>query len=202
MRLGIFGGTFDPIHVGHLILAEQCREACQLDRVLFIPAGQPPHKTERQITAGKQRLEMVELAIAGQTAFEASPIEIKREGPSFSVLTLSELASKNPGAELFFLMGSDSLADLPSWYQPAHIASLATLVVATRPGSVQPDVKPLVDVIGRPATVQILEHVVEIPLVEISSTDIRARVAAGRSIHYLVPRSVECYIETHGLYRG
>ena len=201
MRLGIFGGTFDPIHLGHLILAEHCREACRLDRVLFIPAGQPPHKSERQITPGKQRLEMVELAIAGHAAFAASSIELDRQGPSYSADTLAELAKQNPGAELFFLMGSDSLADLPFWYQPARIASLATLVVATRPGTERPDLKSLRDVIGLNAAERLLQHIVEIPLVQISSSAIRARVAAGQGIRYLVPRSVECFIETNGLYK-
>ncbi len=200
MRLGIFGGTFDPIHLGHLILAEHCRAACRLDRVLFIPAGQPPHKSDRQITPGRERLEMVELAIAGQAAFAASSIELERKGPSYSAETLAELAQQNPGAELFFLMGSDSLADLPFWYQPVHIAAMATLVVATRPGSEQPNVVPIRDVIGQSATERLLEHLVEIPLVQVSSSDIRARVAAGQSVRYLVPRAVECYIQDKRLY--
>ena len=201
MRLGIFGGTFDPIHLGHLILAEHCREACRLDRVLFIPAGQPPHKSDRQITPGKLRLEMVELAIAGHPTFAASSVEMDRQGPSYSAETLAELAKQNPGAELFFLMGSDSLVDLPLWYQPARIAELATLVVATRPGAERPTVGPIRDVIGPVATERLLQHTVEIPLVQISSSGIRSRVAAGQSVRYLVPRAVECYIETHGLYK-
>ncbi len=201
MRLGIFGGTFDPIHLGHLILAEHCREACRLDRVLFIPAGQPPHKTERQITPARQRLEMVELAIAGHAAFGVSEIELNRPGPSYSAETLADLAKQYSEAELFFLMGSDSLADLRLWYQPARIAELATLVVATRPGCEQPAVDTIRKVIGDAATERLLQHVVEIPLVQISSSMIRSRTAAGRSIRFMVPRAVECYIETNGLYR-
>src|SRR6185503_8889767 len=122
MRLGIFGGTFDPIHLAHLILAEQCREACRLDRVLFVPAGQPPHKSNRQITPGRVRLEMVELAIAGHSAFAASAIELNRAGPSYSAHTLADVANQHTGDDLFFLIGSDSLADLPMWYEPARIA--------------------------------------------------------------------------------
>lgn len=202
MRLGIFGGTFDPIHLGHLILAEHCREACRLDRVLFIPAGQPPHKSERQITPGKQRLEMVDLAIVGHSALAASSIELDRQGPSYSAETLSEVARQNPEAELFFLMGSDSLADLPLWYQPARIAALATLVVATRPGAALPDVTAIRGVIGDTAAERLLQHIVEIPLIQISSSSIRARVSAGQSIRFMVPRAVECYIQTHGLYKG
>ena len=201
MRLGIFGGTFDPIHLGHLILAEHCREACRLDRVLFIPAGQPPHKSDRQITPGEQRMEMVELAIAGHAAFAASSIELDRQGPSYSAETLAEVARQNAGAELFFLMGSDSLTELPSWYQPDRIASLATLVVARRPGSGQPNVTQLRAVIGPSATESLMQHVVDIPLIEIASSAIRARVAAGQSIRFMLPRAVECYIEGHRLYR-
>jgi nicotinate-nucleotide adenylyltransferase len=201
MRLGIFGGTFDPIHLAHLILAEQCREACRLDRVLFVPAGQPPHKSGRQITAGRARMEMVELAIAGHNDFAASAIELNRPGSSYSVETLAELAAQNPDDERFFLIGSDSLADLPLWYEPARIASLATLVAALRPGHARPDVESLRPVIGSNAVDQLIRHFVEIPLVDISSTLIRSRVAAGQSIRYIVPRAVECYIETHRLYR-
>ena len=145
---------------------------------------------------------MVELAIAGHPAFGVSSIELNREGPSYSVDTLAELARQNPGAELFFLMGGDSLADLPLWYQPTRIASLATLVVAARPGFARPDAGPLENVIGKAGTERLLEHIVEIPLVHISSSDIRARVANGKSMRYLVPRAVECFIETHGLYKG
>lgn len=201
MRLGIFGGTFDPIHLGHLILAEHCREACRLDRVLFIPAGQPPHKSDRQITPGKLRLEMVELAIAGHAAFAASSIELDREGPSYSVDTLAALSLEHSGAELFFLIGSDSLLDLASWHQPARIATLATVVVATRPGATRLNLEPLRAVLGPHAVEQLVQHFVEIPLIQISSSSIRTRVSAGHSIRYLVPRAVECFIETHGLYK-
>jgi nicotinate-nucleotide adenylyltransferase len=201
MRLGIFGGTFDPIHLAHLILAEQCKEACRLDRVLFVPAGQPPHKSDRQITPAKARLEMVELAIAGHASFVASAIELERPGPSYSVDTLEEVIRQNPGDTLFFLIGSDSVADMKLWYQPARLAELATIVVATRPGSRPLNVEHLRDIIGAAAVDRMLAHVVEIPQVEISSSLIRARLQAGRSVRYMVPRAVECYIETNGLYR-
>lgn len=200
MRLGIFGGTFDPIHIGHLILAEQCREACRLDRVLFVVAGQPPHKSNRQITPARQRLEMVELAIAGHSAFTASDMELNRPGPSYSVATLEQLAQHHPGDELFFLIGSDSLADLPMWYQPKRIAELATIVVATRPHSEPSDVAMLRTVLGHTAAERLKQHLVAIPLIEISSSNIRSRVTRKQSIRFMVPRSVECYVETHRLY--
>ena len=183
-------------------MAEHCREACRLDRVLFVPTGQPPHKTARPITPGKLRREMVELAIAGHPAFGVSTIELDREGPSYSADTLAELSRQDPQAELFFLIGSDSLIDLPTWYQPDRIVSLATLVVATRPGSNLPDLSPLRTVLDDARMHQLGEHIVEIPAVHISSSAIRARVAAGQTIRYLVSRAVECFIETHRLYRA
>ena len=201
MRLGIFGGTFDPIHLGHLILAEQCRDACGLDRVLFVPAGRPPHKQKRRVTSGKLRKEMVELAISGNPNFSVSAIELDRDEPSYSANTLGELAKQNPDAELFLLIGSDSLHHLPHWYQPKRIISLATPVIGTRPGSELPNLRPLQDLLGAADTEEIQQHLVEVPLVHISSSLIRGRTAVGKSIRYLVPRAVECFIETNKLYR-
>ena len=200
MRLGVFGGTFDPIHIGHLILAEHCRDACRLDRVLIVPAGQPPHKSGRRITPAKLRREMVELAIAGHAAFGVSTIELDRDGPSYSADTLAELARQHPDAELFFLIGADSLLDLPNWYQPSRVLSLATLVVATRPGSVLPDLAPVHSELEHDRLDAGHRQIVEIPAVHISSGALRERVAAGQTIRYLVPRAVECFIETHKLY--
>src|SRR5262249_32930148 len=133
MRLGLFGGTFDPIHLGHLILAEQCRESCGLDRVWFVVAGAPPHKPGGR-TAVAHRLEMVGIAIAGHSAFAVSDIEATRPGPHYSVETLETLRQDHPDEELFFLIGADSLEDLPSWREPERIARLATIVVVNRPG--------------------------------------------------------------------
>lgn len=200
MRLGVFGGTFDPIHLGHLILAEHCREACQLDRVLFVPAGQPPHKSAPQITSGKLRREMVELAIAGHPQFAVSSVDLDRVGPSYSVQTLEELARQHPGAELFFLVGADSLADLPNWHQPSRLVQLATVVTVTRPGVPLPELALVRSILDAEVVERLERNVVESPLVGISSSLIRARIAAGQSVRYLVPRAVECFIETHGLY--
>ena len=133
MRLGLFGGTFDPIHLGHLIVAEQCREACRLDRVWFVVAGAPPHKRGDR-TPVAHRLEMVRIATAGNPAFEVSEIEASRPGPHYSVDTLAAVHRDRPGDELFFLIGADSLVDLPTWRDPAGIARLATIVVVNRPG--------------------------------------------------------------------
>ena len=196
MRLGLFGGTFDPIHLGHLILAEQCRDACALDRVWLIVAGSPPHKPGGR-TAVRHRLEMVRIAIAGHLAFAASDIEAKRPGPHYSVETLEAIRRDHPDDELFFLIGADSLADLPSWREPERIAQLATIVVVNRPGleEVDPSRLPDFGAGSHPLTW------VSIPPVGIASSDLRRRLAEGRSIRYMVPRGVEAYIETHGLYR-
>jgi nicotinate-nucleotide adenylyltransferase len=194
MRLGVFGGTFDPIHLGHLILAEQCRETCALDRVWFVVAGAPPHKRGGR-TPVMHRLEMVRIAVAGHSAFAVSEIEAARPGPHYSVDTLESIHRENPDDELFFLIGADSLADLPSWREPARIAQLATIVVVNRPGIDGADPARLVG----PGSHPLLS--VNVPPIGIASTDLRQRLSEGRSIRYQVPRGVEAYIEAQGLYR-
>ena len=196
MRLGLFGGTFDPIHLGHLSLAEQCREACGLDRVWFVVAGAPPHKPGDR-TSVAHRLEMARIAVAGHPAFTVSEIEAKRPGPHYSVETLEAVHAERPNDDLFFLIGADSLADLPHWREPERIARLATVVVVNRPGidpalearppDFGPEAKPFISV--------------TIPPIGIASQDLRLRLAQGRSIRYQVPRGVEAYIEAHGLYQ-
>src|SRR3712207_5576514 len=134
MRIGVFGGTFDPVHLGHLILAEQCREQAQLDQVWFIPAARPPHKQDRPLTPFAQRLEMLALALAGHPAFRADDLEKDRPGPSYTVDTLEEVRRRQPGQELELLIGSDCLPDLPRWREPVRILELAGLLVVARPG--------------------------------------------------------------------
>jgi nicotinate-nucleotide adenylyltransferase len=197
MRLGVYGGTFDPIHLGHLILAEACREACGLDRVWFVVAGAPPHKPGDR-TSVADRLEMARIAVAGNQAFEVSEIEAKRPGPHYSVETLESIARDRPGDDLFFLIGADSLVDLPTWRQPGRIGELATLIGANRPGVPAPDRAALEQALG-PDARPILD--VTIPPIGIASNDLRRRVSTGRSIRYQVPRGVEAYIAEHGLYR-
>jgi len=194
MRLGVFGGTFDPIHLGHLLLAEACREACELERVWLVVAGSPPHKPAGR-TPVADRLEMARIAAAGNAAFEVSEVEARRPGPHYSAETLAAIAADRAGDDLFFLIGADSLVDLPFWREPERIAALASLVVVNRPGIAAP---PLPDL--GPAARPI--HHVTIPPIGIASHDLRARVAAGRSIRYQVPRGVEAYIQAQGLYRG
>jgi nicotinate-nucleotide adenylyltransferase len=199
MRLGLFGGTFDPIHLGHLVLAEQCREACGLDRVWFVVAGAPPHKRGER-TPVAHRLEMARIAVAGHPAFEVSDIEARRPGPHYSVTTLAEVRRERPADELFFLIGADSLVDLPTWREPEAIARAATIVVVNRPGIDVNPVDPAALPDFGPGTFPL--RAVAVPPIGIASHDLRRRVAAGRSIRYLVPRGVEAYIEANGLYRA
>jgi nicotinate-nucleotide adenylyltransferase len=197
MRLGLFGGTFDPIHLGHLILAEQCREACRLDRVWFVVAGAPPHKRGDR-TPVAHRIEMARIAVAGHQAFEVSDIEARRPGPHYSIDTLDAVHRERPGDDLFFLIGADSLIDLPTWRDPAGIALLATIVVVNRPGmgEVDPSILPSFG----PGTKDL--QFVTIPSIGIASQVLRQRLAERRTIRYMVPRGVEAYIEAQQLYRG
>ncbi len=202
MRVGIFGGTFDPVHYGHLLLAETCREQCRLDQVQFMPASIPPHKQQWRLTSAPRRLEMLRLAIAGHAAFVISELEIERGGVTYTVDTLTTLRERLPLDELFFLMGADSLRDLPGWRQAARICELAVPVVVRRRDTPEPDFGVLGDMVSASRLDEIRSHQVQMPLVEFSSTAIRQAVAAGRSIRYQTPRAVEMYIHTQGLYRS
>jgi nicotinate-nucleotide adenylyltransferase len=209
MRLGLFGGTFDPVHYGHLLLAECCREQCRLDRLLLLPAAVPPHKQNRELTPAADRVEMLRLAIAGNESMAVDCYEIERGGISFTVDTLRHLKSQHLGAEggeggepteLFFLMGADMLADLPHWREAVEVCRLCVPVVVPRP-ECPLDFEPLAAIATAEQIETIRRHQVEMPEIGISSSDIRRRVAAGLSIRYRTPRAVEKYIETHGLYR-
>lgn len=208
MRLGIFGGSFDPVHYGHLLLAESCREQLDLEQVWLLPAAVPPHKQDRELTPGSQRLEMLELAIAGHMGLAVSALEIERGGVNYTVDTLAKLKSQDPTRELLFLMGADSLRDLPLWKEPARICELATPVVVGRlssgPAGVadEPiDFSSLASFLSAERLAAIQAHPVQMPRIDLSSSEIRRRVAAGQSIRFRTPRAVEKYIETHGLYR-
>jgi nicotinate-nucleotide adenylyltransferase len=201
MRLGVFGGTFDPVHVGHLILAEQCREQGRLDLVVFIPAARPPHKPDHVITPFAQRVEMLALAIAGHHAFRIDELEKDRAGPSYTVDTLAELRQRHPGAELALLIGADSLRDFPTWYAPDRIVAQAELLVMARPGAALPPTTALAEEVGTSPAGGLRIRLVDVPLIGISSTDLRRRVREGKSIRYFVPRAVEMYIADKQLYQ-
>jgi nicotinate-nucleotide adenylyltransferase len=201
MRIGIFGGTFDPVHLGHLIVAEQCREQANLDQIWFLPSARPPHKRDQALTPFAQRAEMLALAIAGHQAFRIDEIEKDRPGPSFTADTLEELDRSQPGNEWFLLVGSDTLADLPTWHEPARVVASATLLVAARPGAKIPNAPELRRALRLSDTEALRLQIIASPLIDISSRDLRRRAAEGRSLRYLVPRAVECYVEGKGLYR-
>lgn len=198
MRIGIYGGTFDPVHLGHLLLAETCREQCHLDRVIFIPAGIPPHKQGRELTAGPLRAEMLEFAVAGQPEFSVDRSEIRRGGPSFTVETLRTLRLEHPGDELFFLMGADSLAEFSLWKEPREIATLASLIVVNRGTQAPPELEPLVPLLGADAIGRIQR--VTMPGIDISASDLRRRAQAGLSLRYRLPRAVERFIIERKVY--
>lgn len=201
MRIGIFGGTFDPIHNGHLLLAECCRQTCELDEVRFIPAAIPPHKRQQTITPDKKRLEMLRLALGGDSHFTLSDVEIKRGGISYSAETLQEIKKESPEDELFFLMGADSLADFPTWKDPQIICNLALPVTVYRHGSPTPDFSPLAPFFKKERFQKLQKYQVEMPIIDLSSTDLRERIAQKKSIRFRVPKSVERYIETNQLYQ-
>jgi len=199
MDAGILGGTFDPIHLGHLKIAEEARVQLNLEKVLFVPANRSALKVDRETAAVAHRLEMLKLAIATKPYFELSPIEVERPGVSYTVDTM-ELLSKQLGAgtNLFFIIGMDSLLELPQWKNPTKLLKLCHLAVFPRPGFEQPDLGTLEASAGG-----ISESVVWLSMepMYISSTDIRRRIASGLSIRNLVTENVEQYIIEHGLYR-
>jgi nicotinate-nucleotide adenylyltransferase len=184
-----------------LLLAETCREQCALDEVWFLPASMPPHKRDKDITPARWRVEMLELALGGSQTLRVSTIEIERGGVSYTAETLAEIHAQRPSDELFLLMGGDSLTDLPGWRDPRRICELAIPVVVHRVGSTPPDLAILEPLVGLDRMADISRHRVEMPIMDLSSTDLRRRVAAGRSIRFRTPRAVEAFIAAHGLYR-
>ena len=198
-RIGILGGTFDPPHVGHLWLATLAADAVGLDRVLFMPAAQPPHKPAEGVTSPTDRLLMTRLAIAGNDAFELTLIEMQRPGPSYTIDSVDELRRLyGDEAELYLLMAADSLAQIDTWRSPDELLERIEWVVGPRPGAAPPDRSDLEERFGDRAS---RIHVLDGPSLEVSSTQIRERVAAGQAIRYLVPRGVEDLIVDRGLYR-
>lgn len=197
-RLGLLGGTFDPPHVGHLWLATLARDALGLDRVLFVPAGTPPHKRRRRMSSAADRTLMTRLAIADDPTFELCPVETARPGPSYTVDTVEELMRRYPGGtRLFLIMAADSLAEIDTWRQPDRLLSLVEWAVGPRPGAEGPNRRRLRRRFG--AAVRRI-HLLEGPALDVSSTQIRRRVAAGLAIRYLVPRNVEELIRERGLF--
>ncbi len=197
-RVGILGGTFDPPHIGHLILAEEARDQLHLDKVLFVPAGDPPHKRDRRLTPVQHRLAMVSLAIAENPAFFLSRVDADRPGPHYTVDMVHIIRQQYPPpVDLYFLMGFDSLADLPNWYKPEELLAMCQLVALTRF-----DVELDWDVLeSRLPGVRRRVRILDMPELELASHVIQERVRQGRTIRYQVLSTVEAYIYKHGLYR-
>lgn len=202
MRIGIYGGSFDPIHLGHLLVAETVRDTLGLDQVRFVPAAQSPLKQDKPPTAAKNRIEMVQLAVGGNPQFVVDGREIGRGGVSYTVDTLTEIASENPAAQLYFIMGADSLVDFSKWHEPKRICELATLIVVSRGGHGDPDWKHLAPYVDESQMSAIQSSAVKMAQIEISSRDIRSRVSRGHSIRYQVPAGVAAYITEQQMYRS
>ena len=199
-RIGILGGTFNPIHLGHLLTAQDALEQLGLERVIFIPSATPPHKVVDKLATGRDRLRMIKLAIRGNDQFEVDDIEIKRGGKSYTVDTLMALRQRHPRADLYFIIGADSLQELHLWREVARLVTLCTFVTVPRPGfKPEPVIDPRLDAATRR---RLRQHVLHGHACDIASRDIRARVSGGRSMRYLVPDAVRFYIEKNRLYRG
>jgi nicotinate-nucleotide adenylyltransferase len=199
-KIGILGGTFDPIHIGHLIVAEDIRQKMGLGKVLFIPAGRPwlKIKEEKPVSPAEHRVAMVKLAIASNPYFKVSTIEIDRPGLSYSIDTVLELKAKlGTGAEIYFIVGLDALAEFPQWKEPVRLLEICQVVGIGRPGYAQADLRKLERSVPS-ASQRIM--LMDVPQIDISASEIRTRVAQGLSIRYLVPEAVEKYIAEHRLY--
>lgn len=201
-QVGIFGGSFDPVHYGHLILAETCREALQLDEVLLIPAATSPLKPQGPVAAEAHRLRMLELAVGGTPQLRVDPLEIDRRGVSYTVDTLRAVGGREPRAELWLLVGADSVASMDRWHAPAEVLRLARLGVVGRAGHEPPDLGATAQLLAEVDRPRFAPRVVSMPAIEISSTELRCRVAAGRSIRFRTPRAVEAYIKAERLYQN
>ena len=198
MKIGVLGGTFDPVHIGHLMVAEEARASLNLAEILLVPAGQPLLRLDYPITPAEHRLQMLRLAIADRPHFKVSTMEIERPGPSYTVGTIAELRVQYGSEdEMFFILGWDSFAQLPGWREPSRLIKMCYLVAVPRPGFHRPDLKALEDIIpGISERVMLLEK----PQIDISASAIRALAAQGLPLRHLVPEPVEEYIRQHKLY--
>ena len=199
-RIALFGGTFDPIHFGHLLLAARSYEALNLDRVIFIPAGRPPHKAQ-PIAGSADRLQMIRLAISGETRFLVCDCELIHPEPSYTIDTVRRLqGSLGRESDLFWLIGSDMLPDLNTWHKAGELVDLINITVLTRPGHDQPDLSSLRDTLTDAQIERIKANIIQVPLIDISSTDIRQRLGRNQSVRYFLPCAVLEYIAQHHLY--
>ena len=200
-RVLLFGGSFDPIHHGHLIVARAAAERIDAGRVVLIPAARPPHKPGAVLAPASDRLAMCRLAVEGDALFEVSDFELSVDGPNYTLTTVRHFRAALPGASLYWLIGADSLAELREWHRIGELAAECTFVTVARSGKPPADTAVLAGLIGVEPLQRIDRHILDTPLIAISATAIRERVRGGRSIRYLVPEGVERYIRERGLYR-
>ena len=202
MRVAIFGGSFDPVHLGHLWMAELSREAMQLDEIVFLPAATSPLKPHGPVATNDQRLMMLRLAISGQTSMSIDTRELDRGGTSYTIDTIKELREERPADQLFLLMGTDAFNSLDRWKEPVELLSLVTPIVLRRGGEAEPDWELCQRLVGRDRTDEIRAAALQLPVIELSSGELRDRISNGMSIRFRVPRPVEAYIEAEKLYRA
>ncbi len=202
IRIGLYGGSFDPIHFGHLISARSVAEQLTLTKVVLIPCARPPHLKDHQLADVNHRIRMAELATEGDALFEVDDLEARREGKSYTFDTVSSYRQTfGQNADLFWIIGGDSLPELPTWHRIRELVQLVTIVTAVRPGWSPPSKCLLSPSVGDEPAAQLLSNCLKTPNVEISATDLRSRIAGDRTIRYLVPESVRSYIDKHGLYQ-
>lgn len=200
-RIGIIGGSFDPLHIGHLIVAQDAAEQLALSEVVFIPAYIPPHKKQAKQVDAQHRLKMLRMALTAEPRFSVSDIEVNRGGISYSVDTIEALSNLHPDAELFLIVGSDTLLELHTWHRIEDLLAMCSIATILRPGFDPGEEDGVTIKMAEPYRARLLEHVFSTHLIGISSTEIRKRVARGDSIRYLVPSVVEAYIYEQGLYQ-
>jgi len=203
-RIAVFGGTFDPVHIGHLITARAVAEQRGFERITLVPAASPPHK-RGALAAPEHRMAMLRLAVGDDPTFEICELELYRTGPSYTYRTLIELRDRHgPDAELYWIIGADMLASLHTWHRAKEVMDLARILVAARPpwpGKADELLAGLAGPLGPQNVEQLRRSIVETPLIDISSTELRRRIAAGRPVRYFIPEHVITYIDKHGLYR-
>jgi len=200
-RIGLFGGSFNPIHIGHLISARAMREQLQLDQVIFLPSQQPPHKDAKQLAPAHHRAKMVQAAIVGENGFAFDDFDLNRGGPCYTIETVVHFQKEYSAAKLYWFIGADSLMELRTWHRAKELISMCTIVTAARPPHA-PDWHALEVAFGPELTGKLRTGLMETPTIDISATKIRRRVADGLSIRYLVPEVVREHIESHKLYRS
>lgn len=201
-RIALFGGSFNPVHSGHLIIARRISERLSLDRVVFLPSAAPPHKQAHTLVGAEHRARMVELAIEGEAVFELSDFDLVRAGLSYTIDTVHHFRSLyGAGTELYWIIGADSLSDLSTWHRVSELIDACGIITAGRAGWERIDWGPLRGILTDTQIARLAEGLLDTPVIEISSTDIRDRRRAGRSIRYLVPDAVAVYIDRHRLYR-